>query len=163
MNNIQSSSMSKFYLSLYDYAYELEYGCVLIMFIVYELVLSSCAMFLIYSSLFFIVHRISMNRQRIKIGVTFRWAVMATLSRACQSEGLGSREARGCFQVHGHGARVCRDPRICGYPTGRGVGSKVVTALSSFVFPHVRIFGRSHVKSLFAGRPAMGISLSSQT
>ena len=52
MNNIQSSSMSKFYSSLYDYAYELEYGCVLIMFIVYELVLSSCAMFLICSSLF---------------------------------------------------------------------------------------------------------------
>jgi len=55
MNNIQSSSMSKFYLSLYDYAYELENGYVLIMFIVYELVLSSCAMLLIchhYSSLF---------------------------------------------------------------------------------------------------------------
>ena len=56
MNNIQSSSMSKFYLSLYDYAYELEYGCIVIMFIIYELVLSSCAMFLICSSLFFIVH-----------------------------------------------------------------------------------------------------------
>ena len=40
MNNIQSSSRSKFYSSLFDYAYELEYGCVLIMFIVFELVLS---------------------------------------------------------------------------------------------------------------------------
>jgi len=40
MNNIQSSSRSKFYSSLLDYAYELEYGCVLIMFIVFELVLS---------------------------------------------------------------------------------------------------------------------------
>jgi len=79
MNNIQSSSMSKFYLSLYDYAYELDYGCVLIMFIVYELVLSSCAMFLICSSLFFIVHQISMIRIRIRNGMMVRCAVVTSL------------------------------------------------------------------------------------
>ena len=163
MNNIQSSSMSKFYSSLYDYAYELEYGCVLIMFIVYELVLSSCAMFLICSSLFFIVHQISMIRIRIRNGMMVHCAVMVALSLACHSEGVGPAGVRSCFQLREHGVQVCGDQWICGYPTGRGVGGRVVTALSSFVFPHVRIFGRSHVKSLFAGRPAMGISLSSQT
>jgi len=89
MNNIQSSSMSKFYLSLYDYAYELEYGCVLIMFIVYELVLSSCAMFLICSSLFFIFHQISMIRIRIRNGMMVHCAMMVALSLACHSEGVG--------------------------------------------------------------------------
>ena len=81
--------MSKFYLSLYDYAYELEYGCVLIMPIVYELVLSSCAMFLICSSLFFIVHQISMIRIRIRNGMMVHCAVMVALSLACHSEGVG--------------------------------------------------------------------------
>ena len=140
MNTIQISSMSKFLSYLYDYAIELEYSCVHILFIVYELVLSSCAMFLMYSSLFFIVHRISMNRQRIKIEVTVRWAVMATLSQACQSERLGSWEARRRFQLHGRGARVCGDQRMCGYLSGRGVGGMVVIALSSLIFPHDQVF-----------------------
>ena len=163
MNTIMPSSMSKFLYSLYSYAFDLEYSLVHIMIIVYELVHSSSSMFLICSSQFFIVHQVNMNRGRTRDEIMVLWAVMVSLSRACQSERLGSREARGCFQVHGHGARVCGDPRICGYPTGRGVGGRVVTALSSFVFPHVRIFGRSHVKSLFAGRPAMEISPVSQT
>jgi len=90
INTISFSSMSKFLPYLYDYAIELEYSCVHILFIVYELVLSSCPMFLMCSSLFFIVHRISMKRQRIKIEVTVCWAMMAALSWACQSEGLGS-------------------------------------------------------------------------
>jgi len=135
MNTIQFSSMSKFLSYLYDHAIELEYSCVHILFIVYELVLSSYAMFLMCSSLFFIVHRISMNRQRIKIGVTVHWAVMATLSQACQSEGLGSREARRCFQLYGRGARVCGDQWMHVYLSGRGVRGRVVTALSSLVFP----------------------------
>ena len=97
MNNIQSSSMSKFYLSLYDYAYELQYGCVLIMFIVYELILSSCAMFLICSSLFFIVHHISMIRIRIRNGM------MVALSLACHSEGVGPAGVWSCFQLCAHG------------------------------------------------------------
>ena len=92
------------------------------------------------SSLFFIVHRISMNRQRTKIRVSVCWAVMATLSRACQSEGLGSQEARRHFQLHRRGARVCGDQRMHGYLLGRGVGGRVVTALSSLVFPHDQVF-----------------------
>jgi len=112
MNTIQFSAMSKFLSYLYDYAIELEYSCVHMLFIVYGLVLSSCAMFLMCSSLFFIAHQIRTNRQRIKIGVTVRWAVMATLSRACQSKGLGSQEARRRFQLHGRGARVCVDQRM---------------------------------------------------
>jgi len=140
MNSIQFFSMSKFLSYLYDYTIELEYSCVHILFIVYELVLSSCAIFLMCSSLFFIVHQISMNRQRIKTGVTVHWAVMATLSRACQSEGLGSREARRRFELHGRGAWVCRDQRMRGYLSGRGVGGRVVTTLSSLVFPQDQVF-----------------------
>jgi len=109
MNNIQSSSMSKFYLSLYDYVYELEYGCVLIMFRVYELVLSSCAMFLICSSLFFIIHQISMIRIRIRNRMMVHCAVMVALSLACHSEGVGPAGFRSCFQLREHGVQVCRN------------------------------------------------------
>jgi len=63
-------------------------------------------------------------------GIIVRCAVMVAPSRACQSEGLGSWGARSCFQLHGRGARVCGNQRICRYPTGRGVGGQVVTALS---------------------------------
>jgi len=94
MNNIPSSSMSKFYSSLYDYAYELEYDCVLSMFKVYELVLSSYAMFLICSSLFFIVHLISMIRIRIMNGMMVHCAMMVALSLAYHSEGVGPTGVR---------------------------------------------------------------------
>ena len=104
MNNIQSSSTSMFYSSLYDYAYELEYGCVLIMFILYEVVLSSCAMFSICSSLFFIVHQISMIRIRIRNGMMVHCAVMVALSLASHSEGVGPMGVRSCFQLREHGA-----------------------------------------------------------
>ena len=140
MNNIQSSSMSKFYSSLYDYAYELEYGCVLIMFIVYELVLSSCAMFLICSSLFFIVHQISMIRIRIRNGMMVHCAVMVALSLACHSKGVGPMGVRSCFQLREHGVQVCGNQWMCGYLSGRGVGGRVVIALSSFAFPHDQVF-----------------------
>ena len=80
------------------------------------------------------------NRQRIKIGVMVCWAVMATLSRAYQSEGLGSREARRRFQLHERGAQVCGDQWMRGYLSGRGVGGRVVIALSSLVFPHDQVF-----------------------
>ena len=122
MNNIQSSPMSKFYLSLYDYAYELEYGCVLIMFIVYELVLSSCAMFSICSSLFFIVNQISMIRIRIRNGMMVHCAVMVALRPACNSEGVGPMGVRSCFQLREHGVLVCGNQWMCGYLSGRGVG-----------------------------------------
>ena len=111
--------MSKSYLSLYDYAYELEYDCVLIMFIVYELVLSSCAMFLICSSLFFIVHQISMIRIRIRNGMMVHCAVMVALSLACHTEGVGHVGGRSCFQLQHH-VQVCGNQWMCVYLSGRG-------------------------------------------
>jgi len=140
MNNIQSSSMSKFYSSLYDYAYELEYGCVLIMFIVYELVLGSCAMFLICSSLFFIVHQISVSRIRIRNGMMVHCAVMVALSLASHSKGVGPVGVRSYFQLRLHGVQVCWNQWMCGYLSGTGVGGSVVTALSSFAFSHDQVF-----------------------
>ena len=140
MNNIQSSSMSKFYSSLYDYAYELDYGCVLIMFIVYELVHSSCAMFLICSSLFFNVHQISLIRIRIRNGMMVHCAVMVALSLARHSEGVGPVGVRSRFQLREHGVQVCGNQWMCGYLSGRGVGGRVVTALSSIAFPDDQVF-----------------------
>jgi len=136
MNNILSSSMSKLYSSLYDYAYELEYGGVLIMFIEYELVLSSCAMFLICSSLFFIVHQISMIRIRIRNGMMVHCAMMVALSLACHTQGVRAAGVRSCFQLREHGVQVCGNLWMCGYLSGRGVGGRVVTTLSYFAFPH---------------------------
>ena len=97
--------MIEFYLSLYDYAYELEYDCVLIMFILYKLVLSSYAMFLTCSSLFFIVHQISMIRIKIRNGMMVHCAVMVALSLACHSEGVGPSGVRSCFQLREHGVQ----------------------------------------------------------
>jgi len=140
MNNIQSSCMSKFYSSLYDYAYELEYDCVLIMFIVYELVLSFCAMFLICSSLFFIVHQISMIRIRIRNGMMVHCDVMVALSLAGHFEGVGPMVVRSCLQLREHGVHVCGNQWMCAYLSGGGVGGRVVIALSSFAFPHDQVF-----------------------
>jgi len=100
------------------------------MSIIYRLEYSLCVMFLTCSSSFFIVHRISMNRGRTRNEVMVCRAFLVALNLACQSEGLGSAEVRSCFQVREHGAQVCGDRRICRYPTGRGVGGQVVTALS---------------------------------
>ena len=132
--------MSEFYLSLYDYAYELEYGCVLIMFIIYVLVLSSCAMFLICSSLFFIVHQVSMIKIRIRNEMMVHCAVMVALSLACHSKGVGPVGVRSCFQLREHSVQVCENQWMCGYLSGRGVGGRAVTALSSFAFLHDQVF-----------------------
>ena len=122
INTHRFSSMSKLLSYLYSNASELEYSLVHIMIITCKLVHSLCVMFLICSSKFFIVHQISRNRGRTMDGIIVRCAVMVAPSRACQSEGLGSREVRSCFQLREHGVRVCGDQRICRYPTGRGVG-----------------------------------------
>ena len=102
------------------------------MFIVYELVLSSCAMFLICSSLFFIVHQISMIRIRIRNGMIVHCAMMVALSLAYHSEGVGPAGVRSCFQLREHGVQVCGNQWMCGYHSGRGVGGRVVIALSSW-------------------------------
>ena len=92
-------------------------------------------MFLIYSSLFFIVHQVSMNRGRTRDEMTVRWVVVAAPNLACHSEGWGSMGVRSCFQLHRRGARVCGDQRICGYLSSRGVGGRVVTAMSILCNP----------------------------
>jgi len=110
------------------------------MFIVYELVHSSCAMFLICSSLFFIVHQISMIRNKIRNWMMVHCVVMVAVSRACHSEGVGPVWVRSCFQLREHGVQVYENQWMCGYLSGRGVGGRVVTALSSFAFPHDQVF-----------------------
>ena len=85
-------------------------------------------------------------------------AVIVALSLACHSEGVGPVGVRICFQLREHGVQVCGNQWMCGYLSGRGVGGRVVIALSSFVFPMIRYSHRSSVKSLSAGYPAAGIS-----
>jgi len=135
MNTIQFSFMFKFLSYLYSNAYELEDSLVHVMIMIYELAYSLCVMFLTYSSLFFIVHQVSMNRGRIRDEMTIRWAVVAAPNLAYHSEGVGSMGVRSCFQLHGCGARVCGDQQICRYLSGRGVGGRVVTALSILCNP----------------------------
>jgi len=67
-------------------------------------------------------------------------AVMVALSLACHSEGVGPTGVRSCFQLREHGVHVCGNQCMCGYLSGRGVGVTVVTALSSFAFPHDQVF-----------------------
>ena len=90
MNTIKFFSMFKFLTYLYSIAYELEYSLVHVMIMIYELAYSLCVMFLTCSLLFFIIHRIRMNRGRTRDEVTVRRAFLVALNLACQSIGLGS-------------------------------------------------------------------------
>jgi len=67
-------------------------------------------------------------------------AVMVALSLACHSEGVGPAGVRSCFQLRKHGVHICGNQWMCGYLSGRGVGGRVVTALSSFAFLHDQVF-----------------------
>jgi len=94
---------------------------------------------LICSSLFFIVHQISMIRIRIRNGMMVHYAVMVALSLACHSKGVGPTGVRSCFQLREQGVQVCGNLWMCGYLSGRVVGGWVVTTLSSFAFPHDQV------------------------
>jgi len=90
--------------------------------------------------MFIIVHQISMIRTRISNGMMVHCAVMVALSLACHSEGVGPVGVRSCLQLREHGVHVCWNQWMCKYLSGRGVGGRVVTALSSFAFPHDQVF-----------------------
>jgi len=99
MNTIQFSFMFKFLSYLYSNAYELEYSLVHVLIMIYELAYSLRVMFLICSSLFFIVHQVSMNRGRIRDEMTVRWAVVAAPNLACHFEGVGSMGVLGILNI----------------------------------------------------------------
>jgi len=66
---------------------------------------------------------------------------MVALSLACHSEWVGPVGVRSCFQLRERGGvHVCGNKWMCGYLSGRRVGGRVVTALSSFAFPHDQVF-----------------------
>jgi predicted NAD/FAD-dependent oxidoreductase len=67
-------------------------------------------------------------------------AVMAALSLACHSKGVGPAGVRSCFQLREHGVQVCKNQWMYEYLSGRGVGGRLVIALSSFAFPHDQVF-----------------------
>jgi len=90
--------------------------------------------------MFIIVHQISMTRIRIRNGMMVYYAMMVALSLACHSEGVGPTGVRSCFQLREHGIQVCGNQWMCGYLLDRGVGGRVVTALSSFALPHDQVF-----------------------
>jgi len=81
-----------------------------------------------------------MIRIRIRNGLMVHYAVMVALSLACHSEGVGPAGVRSCFQLCEHGVQVCRNQWMCRYLSGRGVGGRVVTALSSIAFPDDQVF-----------------------
>jgi len=90
--------------------------------------------------MFIIVHQISMIRIKIRNGMMVHCAVIVALSLAYHSEGVGPAGVRSCFQLREHGVHVCGNQWMCVYLLGRGVGGRVVTALSSFAFPLDQVF-----------------------
>jgi len=80
-----------------------------------------------------------MIRIRIRNGMMVHYAVMVALSLACHSNRVGPVGVRSCFQLREHGVQGCGNQWMCGYLSGRGVGGRVVTALSSFAFPHDQV------------------------
>jgi len=99
-----------------------------------------------------------MIRTRIRNGMMVHYAMMVALSLAYHSKGVGPAGVRNCFQLREHGVQVCGNPWMCGYLSGRGVGGRVVIALSSLHSPMIRYSDKSSVKSLSARYPAAGIS-----
>jgi len=81
-----------------------------------------------------------MIRIRIRNGMMAHCAVMVALSLSCHSKGVGPVGVRCCFQLREHGVQVCRNQWMRGYLSGRGVGGRVVRALSSFAFPRDQVF-----------------------
>jgi hypothetical protein len=109
---MQSSSIFKLSYLIYSIVYELEYSLDHVIIMIYELAYSLCVMILTCSSLFFIVHRIHMNRRRTRVRVMVCCSFGFAHILACRSIGLGSWGDMGSFFVHGHGARVHRNLQI---------------------------------------------------
>jgi hypothetical protein len=105
MNTMNSS---KFKLSSYSYsnANELEYSCLHVIIVIYELVYGLDVMILTCSTLCLNVHMTCMCRSRTRAKVTVRRSFRFTHIFACQSVGLESQGDMGSFLVHECSARV---------------------------------------------------------
>jgi hypothetical protein len=129
MNTMKSSFKFKFSYHSYSNAYKLEYSCLHVIIVIYELAYSLDVMILTCLTSCLNIHMTSMSRSRVRLRWRFVVSSGLSISFICQSVGSGTRGGICSFFVHGHGARV---HGICGYdgiPRLRG-RRQVVTALS---------------------------------
>jgi hypothetical protein len=112
MNTMKSSSKFKFSYHSYSNAYKLEYSCLHVIIVIYELAYSLDVIILTCSTSCLNIHMTSMSRSRVRLRWRFVVPSGLPISFTCQSIGLGTRGGIGSFFVHGRGARVHRNLRI---------------------------------------------------
>jgi hypothetical protein len=112
MNTMKSSSKFKFSYHSYSNAYELEYSCLHVIILIYELAYSLDVMILTCSTSCFNIHMTCMSRSRTRVEVAVRCSFEFTHILACQSVGLESQGDMGSFLIHGRGAWVHGNLRI---------------------------------------------------
>jgi hypothetical protein len=111
MNTMKSSSIFKLSSYSYSNAYELEFSCLHVIIMIYELAYSLNVMIITCSTLCFNIHMTCTSRSRTRVEVAVHRSFGFAHILACQSIGLESQGDMGSFLVHGHGARVhAREP-----------------------------------------------------
>jgi hypothetical protein len=103
---MKSSSKFRFSYHSYSNAYELEYSCLHVIIVIYELVYGLDVMILTCSTSCFNIHMTCMSRNRTRVEVAVCRSFGFAHILACQSVGLESRGDMGSFLVHERGARV---------------------------------------------------------
>jgi hypothetical protein len=167
MNTMKSSSIFKLSSYSYSNAYELEYSCLHVIIMIYELVYSLNVLILTCSTLCLIIHITCMSRIRVKLRWRFIMPSGMPKSFTCWSVGSRIRGDLGSFCVHKHGAWVWRNGWIHFPFHGWGVGGRWWQPCPSLVIPHIRLGCRSlnyHMRMLadqylVASRPILHLAL----
>jgi hypothetical protein len=112
LNAMKSSSIFKFSYLSYSNAHELEYSCIRVIIMIYELAYSLCVMIMTCFTLCLTLHTIYMMMIRAKLRWWFVVPSGVPMSYACRSVGSKSDGDMGSFLVNGRGAQVQRSRRI---------------------------------------------------
>jgi hypothetical protein len=112
MNTMKTSSIFKFSYLSYSNAHELEYSCIHVIIMIYELAYSFCVMIWTCLTLCLTFHTIYMMKIRAKLRWWFVMPSGVPMSYACRSVGSESEGDVGSFPVNRHGARVQGSRRI---------------------------------------------------
>jgi hypothetical protein len=106
---MKSSSKFRFSYHSYSNAYELEYSCLHVIIVIYELVYGLDVMILTCSTSCFNIHMTCMIRSITKVEVLVHRSFGFAIILACQSIGLESLGDMGSFLVHRH-VLGCTEP-----------------------------------------------------
>ena len=88
MNTKRISSIVMLSYHLYSSAYELEYSCLHVIIMIYELAYSLCVLILTCSTLCLIIHMIYMSRIRVKL--RWRFIVPSGVPKFFTHQSIGS-------------------------------------------------------------------------